>query len=110
MRRSRPTSCPRSANRPGRLEACRRSRRAGKARVSDGSDAWRSEPSNGGFHEPSGVLSSMVKPWLVGVVEPVLGTEPGHLAVVVARAAGDEAGVERGADYALYLALARHGK
>src|SRR5438132_6607417 len=81
MRRSRATSCPRSANRPGRLEACRRSRRSGKARESDGSDAWRSEPSNGGFHEPSGVLSSMVKPWLVGVVEPVLGTECSWLLV-----------------------------
>ncbi len=31
-------------------------------------------------------------------------------AVVVARAAGDEAGIERGADHELYVALARHGK
>src|SRR6476620_10947141 len=67
MRRSRPTSCRRSTNRSGQLEARRQSRRLGKARVSDGSEAWRSEPSNGGFHEPSGVLSSLVKPWLVGI-------------------------------------------
>src|SRR6476646_4900733 len=35
---------------------------------------------------------------------------PGRLAIVVARAAGDEASVQRRADHELHVALTRHGK
>src|ERR1700751_5136936 len=85
MPRSRPTSRPRSINRSGRSEGGRRSRRLGKSQVSDGSEPWRSGPSNAGVYEPSGVLSSSLGPGLARYerrfhqccqdCEPVLGTE-----------------------------------
>src|SRR5258706_7374208 len=46
----------------------------------------------------------------LSLLDVLAGNVPGRLAIVVARAAGDEAGVERRADHKLHVALTRHGK
>src|SRR6476661_2606990 len=44
------------------------------------------------------------------LLDVLAGNVPRRLAIVVPRAAGDEAGVQRRADHKLYIALTRHGK
>ncbi len=45
---------------------------------------------------------------LFALLDVLAGNIPGRLAIVVARTAGDETGVQRRADYKLHVALTRH--